>query len=137
MISTAKNHTRAKESTIWALAQQDPGFAAFYAQYQEQMTLASPLPAEFVDAVITAMEKDPALSARAIQYQENAQAAMMYGIPALPELGVLIAALFLLSTHIKVHRTKDGRWEFLIEHKASGDGALEKIAQILSNLFQK
>lgn len=137
MIPTAKNSTYAKESTIWALAQQDPEFTAFYSQYQEQLTLTVPLPAVFLDAVIAVVEKDPALSAKAIQYQKNAQAAMTYAIPDLPELGILIAALFLLSTHIKIHRTKDGKWEFLVERKATGDLTLEKIAQVLSDLFQK
>jgi len=87
MIPTIKNSTHAKASTIWALAQQDPGFAAFYAQYQGQITLVAPLPPEFPDAVIAAVEKDPALSTRAVQYQRNAQAAMTYAIPNLPELG--------------------------------------------------
>lgn len=137
MIPTVKNAPYTKESTIWALAQQDPGFAAFYAQYKEQISLTVPLPEELLDATIAAVEKDPNLSAKAIQYQRNAQTARAYGVPGLPELGILIAALFLLRTHIKFHRTKGGKWEFLVEHKASADGNLEKITQMLSDLFLK
>ena len=67
---------------------------------------------------------------------ENAQAAQAFAIPGLPELGVLIAALFLLRTHIKIHRTEDHKWEFLVEHNSSDDGTLKKIAQILADLFK-
>lgn len=126
-----------KKNMVWALAQQNPDFPSFYAQYQEQISLRAALPAEFLDAVITAVKKDPDLSPAVKQYQENAQAARTFSIPGLPEAGIVIAALFLLSTHIKISRTKDGKWEFLLEHKASTDNTLEKIVQMLSDLFQK
>lgn len=128
--------TYAKKSTILALAQRDPGFAEFYLQYQDQIVLPAPLPIDFWDDVIAIAEKEPALSPAVKSCRENAQAAQSFAIPGLPEMGVLIAALFLLRTHIKIHRTKDGKWEFLWEHSASDDGVLEKIAQILTDLFK-
>lgn len=95
------------------------------------------MPVDFWDDVIAIAEKEPALSSAVKRCRENAHAALTFAIPGLPEVGVLIAALFLLSTHIKIHRTEDGKWEFLVEHNASDDGILEQIAQILTDYFKK
>lgn len=137
MVPVTEYSTRSKESALWALARQDPGFAAFYAEYREKITLAAPLPAELLDSVTEAVTQDPALAPAAKRYLENAQAAAAFAIPGLPEAGVLIAALFLLGTHIKFHRTEDGKWEFLLEHPVSENSTLERVAQILSGLFEK
>lgn len=133
---TVEYSTYAKKSTILALAQQDPGFAEFYSQYQNQVVLPAPLPIDFWDDVIAIAEREPALSFAVKRCRENAQAAQTFAIPGLPEIGVLIAALFLLKTHIKIQRTEEGKWEFLLEHSASDDGTLERIAQILAGLFK-
>ena len=137
MIPATEYSTRSKESALWALAQQDPAFAAFYTEYREKITFTAPLPAELLDGVIEVVEQDPALAPVAKRYLENAQAAAAFAVPGLPEAGILIAALFLLGTHIKFHRTEDGKWEFLLEHPASENGALERIAQILSEIFKR
>ena len=137
MILVSEYSTRSKESTLWALAQQDPGFAAFYTEYREKITLTAPLPTEFLDGVIEVVEQDRALAPAVKRYLENAQAASVFAVPGLPEAGVLIAALFLLGTHIKFHRKEDGKWEFLLDHPASKNGTLERIVQILSELFKR
>lgn len=136
MIPTVEYSTHTKKSTILALAQQDSSFAEFYLQYQGQIVLPAPLPIDFWDDVIVTLEKESALPSAVKNCLENAQTAQAFAIPGLPEAEVLIAALFLLSTHIKIHKSEDGKWEFLMEHNASGDGTLEKIAQILANLFK-
>ncbi|MDE5803178.1 MAG: hypothetical protein K2I22_09720 [Lachnospiraceae bacterium] len=135
-MTTVEYSTYAPKSTILTLAQQDPGFAEFYLQYQDQIVLPAPLPIDFWDDVIVIAEREPALSSAVKRCRENMQVAQAFAIPGLPELGVLIAALFLLRTHIKIHRTKDGKWELLLEHNSSDDGTLKKIAQILANLFK-
>ena len=136
MMSTVEYSTHTKKSTILALAQQDSSFAEFYLQYQGQIVLPAPLPIDFWDDVIVTLEKESALPSAVKNCLENAQTAQAFANPGLPEAEVLIAALFLLSTHIKIHKSEDGKWEFLMEHNASGDGTLEKIAQILANLFK-
>lgn len=133
---TVEYSTYAKKSTILALAQQDPSFTEFYLQYQDQLVLPAPLPIDFWNDVIAIAEKEPTLSSAVKRCRESAQAAQSFAIPGLPEAGVLIAALFLLSTHIKIHRAENGKWEFLLERNASDDGVLEKIAQILTDLFK-
>ena len=137
MAPATEYSTRSKESTIWALAQQDPDFAAFFTEYREKITFAASLPPDLVDGVIEIVGQDPALGPAAKRYLENAQAAVAFAVPGLSEAGVLIAALFLLGTHIKFHRTEDGKWEFLLEHPASENSTLERIAQILSELFKR
>lgn len=59
------------------------------------------------------------------------------GKSGLPEVSIMIAALFLLSTHIKIHKKPNGKWEILMEHKSVGDGKLEMIAQMILDLFKK
>jgi len=137
MMPTAEYSAYAQKSTILALAQRDPGFAEFYLKYQDQIVLPAPLPVDFWDDVIAIAQKEPALSRAVKRCRENGHAAPTFAIPGLPEAGVLIAALFLLSTHIKIHRTKDGKWEFLVEHNASEGGTLKHIAQILTDYFKK
>lgn len=70
-------------------------------------------------------------------YLENTQTAMTFSVSGLPEASVLIAALFLLSTHIRFHRTEEGKWEFLVEHQAADNSTLEKIVQALSDIRNK
>ena len=137
MIPVSEYSTRSKEGALWALAQQDPDFSAFYTEYREKITLTTPLPVELLDGVVEVVEQDPALAPAVKRYLENAQAASAFAVPGLPEAGILIAALFLLGTHIKFHRTEDGKWEFLLDHPASENGALERIAQILSEIFKR
>ena len=137
MVLEAEYSKRSKESALWALAQQDPDFSAFYTEYREKITLTAPLPVELLDGVVEVVEQDPTLASAAKRYLENAQTASAFAVPGLPEASILIAALFLLGTHIKFHRTKDGKWEFLVEHPASENGALERIVQILSEIFKR
>ena len=137
MILVSEYSTRSKESALWALAQQDPDFSAFYTEYREKITLTAPLPIELLDDVVEVVEQDPALAPAVKRYLENAQAASAFAVPGLPEAGILIAALFLLGTHIKFHRTEDGKWEFLLEHPVPENSTLERIAQILSEVFKR
>lgn len=137
MVPTAEYPIRSKEITIWALAQQNSEFAAFCDKYQKEITLTTPLPAGFVDGVIEVVEQDPSLAPMAKHYLENAQTAMTFSVSGLPEAGVLIAALFLLSTHIRFHRTEEGKWEFLVEHQVADNSTLEKIVQALSDMLKK
>lgn len=133
---TVESSAYVPKKTIFVLAQRDPGFAEFYSQYQDQIVPSAPPPAGFWDDVIAIVEKEPAQSSTVKRCRENARAAQSFAIPGLPEAGVLIAALFLLRTHIKIHRTEEGKWEFLVEHNASDDGTLEKIARVLAGLFK-
>nr|WP_325179899.1 hypothetical protein [uncultured Oscillibacter sp.] len=94
------------------------------------------LPIDLQDDVIAIAEKESDLSSAVKRCRKNVQSIPFFAIPGLPETGVLIAALFLLRAHIKIHRTEDGKWEFLVEHSSSDDGTLEKVVRILANLFK-
>lgn len=133
---TAEYSTYAQKSTILTLAQRNPSFAEFYSQYQDQIVLSAPLPIDLWGDVLAIAEKEPDLSSAVKRCRENVPSVPSFAIPGLPEMGVLIAALFLLRTHIKIHRTEEGKWEFLVEHSSSDDGTLEKIARVLANLFK-
>ena len=46
-------------------------------------------------------------------------------------VGVLLAALVVLQTHVRIHRGPDGKWTVLLEKKASKDGLLKPLVQKL------
>lgn len=125
----------AKEAALLALAHGDPDFPAFLDQYQQALPQAA-VPAELVEELMAAVKEEPHWENQAKSLEENAQAAQTYGVLGIPEMIVLLAGLFLLSTRIKIHRTQEGKWEFLVEHRSTPSAHLEKIAQMLTSLFR-
>lgn len=125
----------AKEAALLALAHGDPDFPAFLDQYQQALPQAA-VPAELVEELMAAVKEEPHWENQAKSLEENAQAAQTYGVLGIPEMIVLLAGLFLLSTRIKIHRTPEGKWEFLVEHRSTQSAHLEKIAQMLTSLFR-
>lgn len=125
----------AKEAALLALAHGDPDFPAFLNQYQQALPQAA-VPAELVEELMAAVKEEPHWENQAKSLEENAQAAQTYGVLGIPEMTVLLAGLFLLSTRVKIHRTPEGKWEFLVEHRSTPSAHLEKIAQMLTNLFR-
>lgn len=125
----------AKEAALLALAHGDPDFPAFLDQYQQALPQAA-VPAELVEELMAAVKEEPHWENQAKSLEENAQAAQTYGVLGIPEMIVLLAGLFLLSTRIKIYRTQEGKWEFLVEHRSTPSAHLEKIAQMLTNLFR-
>ena len=124
----------AKEAALLALAHGDPDFPAFLNQYQQALPQAA-VPAELVEELMAAVKEEPHWENQAKSLEENAQAAQTYGVLGIPEMTVLLAGLFLLSTRVKIHRTPEGKWEFLVEHRSTPSAHLEKTAQILTKLF--
>lgn len=128
---------QAKKSALWAAAWQTIGFQEFYEQYQEQVSTEVSLPDGFVDNVFAIAESDPKTGAMVRNYAENAQNAGTFSIPTLAGAGIVIAALFLLGTHIKFYRGTDGKWEFLIEHAAAQGEILEKVIEAFIRMMNK
>lgn len=125
----------AKEAALLALAHGDPDFPAFLDQYQQALPQAA-VPAELVEELMAAVKEEPHWENQAKSLEENAQAAQTYGVLGIPEMIVLLAGLFLLSTRIKIYRTQEGKWEFLVEHRSTPSAHLEKITQMLTSLFR-
>ncbi len=123
-----------KKHILRALAQQDPAYAAFEADWKDVLPKTE-CPGELAEAVLELAARDPAVAAMADDYAENMEGAGTYAVPGLPEIGVFIAVLFLLRTHIKIRRNTDGKWEFLLEHKEMAQEPIEKIAEMLMKLF--
>jgi len=53
------------------------------------------------------------------------------------EVAVLVGVAFLLRSHLKLRRSKDGEWEFLVEHKPSDSDLLGSLLSRLQALFGK
>lgn len=130
------NFTYNKRAVLWALANQEPNFPAFLDKYQEEIAFSADLPDDLIDEVMAVVEVDPALTDAVKRYQENTQAAGTFAVPGLPEVSILIAALFILRTHIKIHKTPDGKWEFLVEHESSNNELLEKVIQMIGSFLK-
>ena len=119
------------------MAWQTMEFQKFYEQYQNQVSAEVSLPEGFVDNVFAVVESDPKTKAMVRNYAENAQDAGTFAVPVIAGVGVVVAALFLLGTHIKFHRTPNGKWEFLVEHTAAQSEILEKIVEALVKIMNK
>lgn len=129
------NDEQNKRCVLWTLAQQDPQFELFYKEYYSFLTPRPHLPSGFFSDVFAILKSDPAMAPLADTYLNNIENTQKYAIPGLVESGVVIAALFLLRSHIKIKKDPQGRWEFLFEHKAEESEALEKLVDAISKFF--
>ncbi len=126
---------QAKENALWAMAWQTMEFQKFYEQYLNQVSPEVSLPVGFVDNVFVVMESDPKTGVMVKNYAKNAQYTGTFAVPVIAGAGIVIAALFLLGTHIKFYRNSDGKWEFLVEHTAAQSEILEKIVEALVRIM--
>jgi len=122
------------QTILQALARRDPDYAAF----------ASELPPDLANADA---ELPPALAADILtllrpEYPELARVTDEY--PAdqtfsgpLAAGGLLVAALFLLRSHIKIKRTSTSKWSFQYEHKPMDNELLKTVIDALIGIFDK
>ena len=125
-----KTDERSKK-VLTTLAAADPDFAPFAKTYDAGLP---PLPPELGDEILAALaETDPRYAAAIGALRNDTTMRSFTGA----EAAALVAAVFLLRTHIKVKRGSSGKWEFLVEHKP-GDNkllgmVLDKLEAMLSS----
>jgi hypothetical protein len=123
-------------SAVKTLALADPDYLAFVEQYRE-LSFARTSPAledELGRDLIALLQQMPDRAEQLARLnRSNERSAFDGGVATVP---VLLAAVFLLRTHLRIKRSSGGKWEFLVEHKP-GDSQLvsqllAKIADLLS-----
>ena len=116
---------------LCAMALNDPDFAAYAADLPPAMGTASQtLPPALVQDVITVLREEPE-TAQTVDNWRNGTAGMKSY--SLTGGAVTIAVtLFLLRSHIRIHRRDNGSWELLMESKPNqGSPVADAISRIL------
>ncbi|MCI5211464.1 MAG: hypothetical protein D3910_22380 [Candidatus Electrothrix sp. ATG2] len=117
---------------LHTLATADPDFAAFKEKFPTAPTPAE-LDPEILQDTLAVLNQDPQQAATidALRSQPTASKSFFPGT----EVATLVAVAFLLRTHIKIERTANGKWRFLIEHKPADSKLLTALLQKLEQLF--
>ena len=118
------------EQTLQNLARLDPDYPAFEAQSPKLLNVTEPLPDGLAADILNLLRIErPELSKWLDMQPPNSPPAKFFTGSA-AETGLLVAALFLLRTHIKVEGTN-----FLFEHKPMDNDLLKKILDTLRDFW--
>jgi hypothetical protein len=117
-----------------ALVTADNGYAVFAQDFPADMVLSpaeeSTLLAETLDFIQQSQgEKSGLLFA----LRENPDGIKTTGA----EIAVIVGVAFLLRTHFKLQRNKNGEWTFLAEHKPGDTDLLGSLLSRLQAVFSK
>jgi len=120
------------EQTLHSLAELDPDYSAFMAQFPDELTYTTePLPEGFADDVVSLLRAErPELSKWFDMHQSNSPPAKLFIDTAIGVGLALVAIVFLLRTHIKIEGT-----HFSIEHKPIDSDSLAKILDVLRDIL--
>jgi hypothetical protein len=124
------------QKVLKTLAVSHPDFDGYLEEAAQAIDLKADLPPELTEDIIKALQADPEMSA-AIEalYEAPEQKREFVATSVLAGAGVLIAAVFLLRTHIKIKRHPDGRWEFVFEHKPGDNELLTQVIEALKKIL--
>ena len=121
---------------IQTLAFADPEFESYYAQYTSALEMRDNLPPELAKDVLNLVrQEDAELDALITAQQEAGEMTIKYISSGLVAGGTLVAAVFLLRSHIKIQKSKDGKWEFKFEHKPMEIDLLKEVLLSLQRLL--
>jgi len=120
------------EQTLQSLAELDPDYTAFMAQFPYELTdVTEPLPEGFADDVISLLRTErPELSKWFDMHKSNHPPDKLFVDTAIGAGLALAAIVFLLRSHIKIEGT-----HFSIEHKPIDSDSLAKILGVLRNIL--
>jgi len=110
---------------LQTLARSDPGFTAFAEDHAAlaRERLAPDTAGQLAAAALAALREDPAEAERVQRLTEAPAASLAparFDAAAVP---LLLAVVFLLRTHLRIRRHKDGSWDLLVEHRPGGQQA--------------
>ena len=131
-----ENTFRIKESVLWAMANSDPEFEGYYNGHKDQFHVKGDLPDNFSEKVLKILSEERENAQLVEKYEKNLSQMKQYSISGLPAISIIIAAAFLLRLHIRVHRSEEGKWEFLMEYKAPDNHLIKDIIEILKNVMR-
>jgi hypothetical protein len=129
------------EQTLQFLAGLDPDYLAFVDDCSLESVLSNtPYSDSLVEDVLSLLRDErPDLSVWLDTQpgfpMTTPQIEQTFAVDPITTAGVLAAIVFLLRTHIKYERTKNGKWSFRIEHKPAEDGLLKRVLDSLDSLL--
>ena len=122
---------------LQTLARSDPGFTAFAEDHAAlaRERLAPDTAGQLAAAALAALREDPAEAERVQRLTEAPAASLAparFDAAAVP---LLLAVVFLLRTHLRIRRHKDGNWDLLVEHKPGDSRLVTDLLKRLSALL--
>ena len=105
-----------EQKLLCALALNHPDFAAYATQLPPAMEAGSPaLPPAIAQDVITVLRNDPETALAIDRLRNTPDGITKYSLTG----GTVTVAMvvFLLRSHVRIHRRDNGTWEFFIESK--------------------
>ncbi len=120
---------------LQTLATADPDFATFAQQHTilGEHRLPEDATAELSRELLGVLREAPEQAERIDALVRAPNPARFEG--GLVTVPVLVAATFLLRTHIRFKRRADGKWEFQIEHKPADSKLLTQLLKKLAALL--
>jgi hypothetical protein len=116
------------------LASAQPGFAEYCKNLPPSVDVKADLPSELLADILTVLEEDEDTVLIPI---DDTERMFTYAVPGLLEVGTLVAALFLLRSHIKIKRNASGKLEFLFEHKPMSNELLKDVMGSIGKLLKR
>lgn len=116
---------------VKTLAIADPDYLPFLEQYRE-LSFAHVPPereTELGRDLLGLLQQMPDRATQLAQLSKSKERSAFDGGAATVPL--LLAAAFLLRTHLRIKRSSGGKWEFLVEHKP---GERQLVSQLLSKV---
>lgn len=116
---------------IRALVASDPDCASFARQHPDlsQSHLPEELETELLRDMVAVLDQFPERKLQLARLKSTGAPETFDG--GLATIPLLLACAFLLRTHLRFSKHRDGRWDFTVEHKPA-DSALVK--QLLANI---
>lgn len=124
------------ERILYSLAQGCEGYREAAAEYAALLPRDAALPEGLAAEVLDYLSRDPETAEAIDWYTRSREETRAFGGELLLTAGaVLTCAMFLLRSHIKFEKDKEGKTVFKFEHKPADNDLLVKIVDALAKLF--
>lgn len=124
------------QSILYSLAQGSEGYREAEAEYAALLPEEAALPERLAADVLRYLSQDPETAEAVDYYTRSQEETRAFGAELILTAGaVLSCAMFLLRSHIKFEKDKEGKTVFKFEHKPADNDLLVKIVDALAKLF--
>ena len=130
-----KESLLSKEVILWAIANSNSDFERFYKQYKNQLYINDNLLDGFVEKAWRIIMEDEENVQLAEQYEKNQKQMKKYSISGISAMSIVFAVIFLLGFHLRIHRSKEGKWDVLIEYKAPENSLNRDLIEMVKEII--
>ncbi len=126
------------QNILYSLAKGSEGYREAEAELAALVPAEAKLPEGLAADVLTYLSQDPETAEAVDYYSHNQEEIRAFGGELILTAGaVLTCAMFLLGSHIKFEKDKEGKTMFKFEHKPADNDLLLKIVDALGKLFTR